>query len=46
MDSLLNETMANTVIETMPISKSSVALSPYFDTFAFAISFLLAGMYQ
>jgi hypothetical protein len=46
LDSLLNETMENTFLETMPISRSSIALSPYFDTFAFAVSFVLAGMYQ
>jgi uncharacterized membrane protein (DUF485 family) len=37
--------MEKTFLETMPVSSSSVALSPYFDVFAFAISFILAGMY-
>jgi hypothetical protein len=46
LDSLLNETMAETFLETMPLFTGSRALSPYFDMFAFLISVILAGMYQ
>ncbi|KDR23201.1 High affinity cationic amino acid transporter 1 [Zootermopsis nevadensis] len=42
LDSLLNETMAETFRETMPVGTSSLALSPYFDMFAFLISVILA----
>ncbi|PNF36650.1 High affinity cationic amino acid transporter 1 [Cryptotermes secundus] len=42
LDSLLNETMEQTFLETMPMATDSFALSPYFDIFAFGISFILA----
>jgi hypothetical protein len=45
LDSLLNETMEQTFLETMPMATDSLALSPYFDIFAFGISFILAGMH-
>jgi hypothetical protein len=45
LDSLLNETMEQTFLETMPMATGSLALSSYFDMFAFGISFILAGMH-
>jgi hypothetical protein len=45
LDSLLNETMEQTFLETMPMATDSLALSSYFDVFAFGISLILAGIH-